>query len=120
VEFGICKQDGEKKAYGAGLLSSFGELEYSCAPYRPAGGEDKYPEYRPWDPFKAAVQSYPITTYQPVYYVAESLKDAKEKMRNYCENAVNKGFHVSWDPATQSVGVDRAIVRGQYAPTLQV
>ena len=27
VEFGLCRQDNEIKAFGAGLLSSFGELE---------------------------------------------------------------------------------------------
>lgn len=71
VEFGLCRQNGELKAYGAGLLSSFGELEYSLS------GE---PELRPFEPVKTAVQSYPITEYQPVYFVAEDFEDAKEKM----------------------------------------
>lgn len=118
VEFGVCMEGGLKKAYGAGLLSSFGELEYACAPYRPAGGESTYPEYRPWDPAKAAVQPYPITKYQPVYYVAESLADAKVKMREFCES-INKGFNVTYDSATGAVSVDRAVIRGKYTVTLQ-
>jgi len=39
------------------------------------------PTHVPFDPAKAAVQEYPITTFQPLYFVAESFKDATEKVR---------------------------------------
>ena len=42
-------------------------------------------ELKPWDPAVAGVQEFPITTYQPIYFVAESLNDAKSKMRSFCE-----------------------------------
>lgn len=71
VEYGLCRQDGEIKAYGAGLLSSFGELEYCLT--------DK-PEIREFEPSKTGEQKYPITEYQPVYFVSDSFEDAKEKM----------------------------------------
>lgn len=67
----MCREHGELKAYGAGLLSSYGELKYSL--------ENKA-EIRPFEPMKTAIQKYPITEYQPIYYVAESFDDAKEKM----------------------------------------
>lgn len=71
VEYGLCRESGKLKAYGAGLLSSYGELQYAL--------EEKS-EIRPFEPAKTALQKYPITEYQPVYYVAESFENAKEKM----------------------------------------
>uniref|UniRef100_A0AAV1UY34 phenylalanine 4-monooxygenase n=1 Tax=Peronospora matthiolae TaxID=2874970 RepID=A0AAV1UY34_9STRA len=108
VEFGLTKQHGKYKAYGAGLLSSFGELEYACACDRSADSDG--PEHRPWDPFLACKQKYPITTYQPVYYVADSLFDAKEKMRTFCED-LKKPFQARYNPYSQTVMIDRAVQR---------
>ena len=45
IEFGMCKERGKLKAYGAGILSSVGELEYCLS--------DK-PKYYPLDPFEIA------------------------------------------------------------------
>ena len=70
VEFGLCRQEGELKAYGAGLLSSYGELQYCLT--------DK-PEHKDFDPKITGATKYSITQYQSVYYVAESFESAKEK-----------------------------------------
>jgi phenylalanine-4-hydroxylase len=54
VEFGLCTERGKRKAIGAGLLSSFGELEYSM------GAE---PTVLPWDPYDASERDYPISNF---------------------------------------------------------
>jgi phenylalanine-4-hydroxylase len=61
LEFGVVYQDGELKAYGAGLLSSYGEIET----FRAA-------EIRSWDLPAMARQNYDITHYQPVLFAAAS------------------------------------------------
>ena len=103
VEFGLVLEGGELKAYGAGLLSSFGELEHACATTSEA-------TFVAWDPAVAALQAYPVTQYQPVYFVAESLQDAKIRMRGFCES-LPRPFYARYHPATESVWVDRAVRR---------
>jgi phenylalanine-4-hydroxylase len=61
LEFGVVREDGELKAYGAGLLSSYGEIEV----FRDA-------EIRPWDIRQMGTLDYDITRYQPVLFAAES------------------------------------------------
>ena len=39
------------------------------------------PEKRNFDIEEAAIQDYPITEFQSIYYVAESFQSAKEKLK---------------------------------------
>jgi phenylalanine-4-hydroxylase len=71
LEFGLCRQEGKLRAFGGGLLSSFGELEY-CLSDRAVT--------KPFDPPKTALAKYSITQYQSVYYVSDSFDDAKQKL----------------------------------------
>lgn len=95
VEFGLCKQDGMLRAYGAGLLSSVGELQY-CLSDEPA--------VRAFEPSQTALQTYPITNYQPLYYVAESFRDAQIRVREFAAT-MDRPFSVRYDPYTQTIQV---------------
>ncbi|XP_060069239.1 phenylalanine-4-hydroxylase-like [Ylistrum balloti] len=95
VEFGLCRQEGDLRAFGAGLLSSFGELQYCLS--------DK-PDLKEFEPSKTAEQKYPITEFQPVYFIADSFENAKEKMRAYADT-IPRPFSVRYNPYTQTVEV---------------
>lgn len=103
VEFGLVAEGDEHKAYGAGLLSSSGELAHALS-------GDEGVHFHPWDPEAAAAQDYPITEYQPNYFVAESLPDAKRQMGEYCR-ALPRPFYARYHAPTQSIWVDRAVRR---------
>lgn len=93
IEYGLCRQHDGIKAYGAGLLSSFGELQYCL-------GEK--PEIKAFDPAVTGLQSYPVTKFQPIYFVADSFVSAKEQMREFAAK-LKRPFQVRYNPYTQSV-----------------
>lgn len=93
IEFGLCKQDSQIKAYGAGLLSSFGELEYAMS---------GIPKILPFDPVITGLQKCPITQYQPVYFLAESFADARMKLHDYASKIPRPALY-HYNPYTQSV-----------------
>ncbi|KAI1712463.1 biopterin-dependent aromatic amino acid hydroxylase domain-containing protein [Ditylenchus destructor] len=95
VEYGICMQNGEKKAFGAGLLSSYGELEYCLT--------DK-PELEPFEPSVTSKTKYPITSYQPKYFVAETFNDARDKLSAWAA-LIPRPFQVRYNPYTQRVEI---------------
>ncbi|HWT91543.1 MAG TPA: phenylalanine 4-monooxygenase [Solirubrobacteraceae bacterium] len=67
VEFGVVVEEGELRAYGAGILSSFGEID-----------EFRQMELRPLDLVEMGTADYDITHYQPVLYQASCLEEVRE------------------------------------------
>ncbi len=67
LEFGVVVEGGELRAYGAGILSSYGEIE-----------EFRDMEHRPLDLVEMGAADYDITAYQPILYRAESVAEIVE------------------------------------------
>ena len=61
IEFGILEEDGALKVYGAGILSSYGEMRRFVDA-----------EHRPWDLERMAADAFDPTDYQAHLYVAPS------------------------------------------------
>jgi phenylalanine-4-hydroxylase len=93
VEFGLTRQPGGVRAFGAGLLSSFGELEYCLS------GKS---EYLPWDPLVASQKPFPITQYQPTYFVADGFKDAQVKLARWVES-LERPFDIVFNNVSRKV-----------------
>lgn len=77
VEFGLVEEGSEIKAFGAGLLSSFNELEHAFS--------DEV-ERRPFRLEEVINHEYTYSDMQPVLYVAPSYKFLKEETRRYIES----------------------------------
>jgi monomeric phenylalanine-4-hydroxylase len=74
VEFGLVEDGGDIKAYGAGLLSSFGELVHAFS--------DEV-ERRPFDLEEVINTPFDYSEMQPVLYVIPSYAELKEVTREY-------------------------------------
>jgi phenylalanine-4-hydroxylase len=74
IEFGVVYEDGELRAYGAGLLSSYGEIE-----------EFRSAEIRPLEIVAMGTKDYDITRYQPVLFAAESLEQLLDVVGGFFE-----------------------------------
>ena len=78
LEFGVVHEDGGPKAYGAGLLSSYGEIE-----------EFGRSELLPLNLARMGVQTYDITHYQPVLFAAESWQQVHDVVGGFFDDATD-------------------------------
>ena len=89
VEFGLVNTDEGIRAYGAGVMSSPGELVHAI--------ESDAPQRKPFDPVEALRTPYRIDIMQPVYFVIDSFDDlfelAQSDLLGYINKARALGMH---------------------------
>lgn len=58
-----------------------------------------------FDPAKAAVSTYPISSYQPLYFVADSFRTAQEQVRQWAAQNLTRPFAVRYNPYTAAIDI---------------
>jgi len=72
IEFGVMWEEGELRCYGAGLLSSFGEID-----------EFRGAEIRPVDFHAMATLEYDITHYQPILFAVDGMGELTDSVGGF-------------------------------------
>jgi phenylalanine-4-hydroxylase len=67
LEFGVLRERGDVRCYGAGLLSSYGEIQQVAQA-----------DLRPLDIGRMGVQTYDITHYQPILFCADGFNEVED------------------------------------------
>jgi len=81
LEFGVVVEGGELRAYGAGILSSYGEL-----------GEFRAIRLRPLDVHEMGTAQYDITRYQPVLYRAGSVAEIEAVIGGFLDTCTDESI----------------------------
>ena len=105
IEFGILEENDKKKAYGAGILSSFKEFDwiFSEKPSFLSINLDDIAENH---------RNYPISSVQPYYFISKSFTDAKNLIAEYSEK-IPRPFDCTYNEARECIEVERRL-KGIY------
>ncbi|VDO03744.1 unnamed protein product [Rodentolepis nana] len=95
AEFGICKQDGQLRAFGAGLLSSVSELKHALS--------DEAIR-KPFIPEDVVEEECMVTTYQKAYFTTGTFKEAEDIVRHFVLG-FERPFAIRYNPLTESVEI---------------
>eukprot|EP00878_Enallax_costatus_P017081 GHUV01017934.1.p1 GENE.GHUV01017934.1~~GHUV01017934.1.p1 ORF type:complete len:162 (+),score=60.51 GHUV01017934.1:923-1408(+) len=76
VEFGVVREGPDIKAFGSGILSSYGELEYMGKGLA---------ELAPLDPFKPQPKMSYKDGYQKRYFVLDTFESGLKQLRDYAD-----------------------------------
>lgn len=88
LEFGVHHEDGDLRAYGAGILSSPGEIE-----------EFRHMEIRPLDLVDMGTHDYDITHYQDVLYAGDSFAHVEDLVGGFWESCTDESIAALLAPA---------------------
>ncbi|CAG9333917.1 unnamed protein product [Blepharisma stoltei] len=100
IEIGlIMNSEGDRKVYGARILSSVDEINHALS---------IHPELRHFDPFQACNVKYHRKDLQGLYWFCSDFREAKVLMQRYA-STLQKPFNATYDRVQKSIKVSHKV-----------